>query len=489
MDIFDKLVRASSTKEELHSFLADNKNSIELSDFFSRQSYRNLQNSKQRIEEYILPRFGIYSQLDFTYPNNIALTSYLLELSERFGFLLEFQQLYNFYIKEKLHVPSRLNAASKYLIGITRIDDYFNRILDVLNLLKIAYLEEEDKQDTVVATFINFYAQVVHNFVSQNKDKVLEFREELVSFISDKDYLFLDTEIFQKSVSIGLEDNVDAYEKIQHILDEFLSRTQEYLRFNVHDLILEGGTRYEGLIQNIDKSFDSLRNLCSELYQQIANDSIFYSLQRGVAVLEDSNQLLAYMNSYGKMHNAKILSALNESNLPAEIFDNEIEIYDWGCGQGLASFVLFEKYPQIQSKVTLIEPSEIALKRAALHIKKISSETKIVTINKDLDSLVIQDFNSQSTNVKIHLFSNILDAELFSMAKLIELLKESFIDINYFICVSPFIDIKRVNRLNNFMGAFREFNGFKEYMSLDNPKGTWNGTNWSRAIRVFKAKI
>jgi hypothetical protein len=486
MDILDKLIQASSSKDELTIFLAENDNAVELTDFFISQPYSKLINSKNRIENYILyPGIIIFNQLDFENPNEIALVSYLLDYSERFGLITEFEQLFYLHKNKNLEITRRIKAASKFLIGITNISHYSDRIADVLGLLKTAYLEEEDSVKPIIATGVNFYAQVVHNFAAVNKNGVREFRANLERQIAKEDYSFLKNDIYALALNIEIENNVVAYCEIQSILDEYLSRKSEYLPFNQHSFLIEVGTNYVNQLQGIDVNFRSLTNLCSQLYRQIANDTIFNSLQRGVAVLQEQNQMLGYMHSYGNMHYAKIVSAINDVNILENLDDYKVEIYDWGCGQGIASFILQEFYEINNSKTVLIEPSEICLKRASAHLRKLNPEIEITTINKDLDSLTKKDFNSQIDSLKIHLFSNILDVQSFSMEKLLELINNGFKGNNSFVCVSPFINSIRTNRLNNFMEAFRQNTEFKELLKVDNMSGTWQG-NWSRSIRVFK---
>lgn len=487
MDIFEKLTVASVSIEKLNDFLNKNENSLELSDFFISQSYVELQKHKDKIVNYILLCFNVYERIDFSLPNQISFVSYLLEYSERFGLFTEFEGLYNLHLKKKLSISSRLEAASKYLIGIRNINDYADRISEVLNLLEKAYLEEEDNSKFVVATIVNYYAQVVYNFASQNKKGVERFRKKLNDLVVAK-YSFLQTEIYETALSLRLTDNVEVYQKIQGILDKYLLRTIKYQSFNRHTSLLEDGTRYAYLIKGITADFRSLRILCSKLYQRNADKSIFYSLQRGVAVLTEEKQMWAYMHSYGNMHYAKMFSAIDESNMLADVCEDNIEVYDWGCGQGLASFIFQEMHHINNSKVVLIEPSEICLKRAALHVRKINPKTEVITINKDLDSLAVNDFNSQMKAMKIHLFSNILDVQSFAMEKLLDLINESFYGSNIFVCVSPFINETRANRLNNFMNTFRNCQNFKTYLNIDNKKGNWE-RNWSRSIRVFRAII
>ena len=173
--------------------------------------------------------------------------------------------------------------------------------------------------------------------------------------------------------------------------------------------------------------------------------------------MTDENQLYAYMNSYGNMHYEKLIEALK--TLPKAFFDEETNIIDWGCGQAMASMAYFDFLNQIGTEqviknLTLIEPSEIALKRASLHIRNFSPATDIHTINKDLDALVNEDFIKNKTNTHIHLFSNILDIDEFSLTALLQLVDSNFPGDNYFICVSPYINDTRTSRLDAFVKFF-----------------------------------
>jgi hypothetical protein len=89
--------------------------------------------------------------------------------------------------------------------------------------------------------------------------------------------------------------------------------------------------------------------------------------------------------------------------------------------QALATIVLLEHLGEKNidlniDRVTLIEPSEIALKRASLHVKHFTPEVRMRTVLKDMDSLEATDVNSLDESVKIHLFSNILDVEAYFYA-------------------------------------------------------------------------
>ena len=487
MDILDKLIQASSTTENLENFLEINNNFTELYDFFITQSFQNLNTYSSKIVAYILPKYFIYSQLDFSKPNCKIFISFLLDVSERFGLLTEFQQLYQLHESKNIDVTSRLKAASLYLIGIINIGDYTDRIPNVFQLLLEGLSTEEDEEDKIIHTLINYYREVIYNFGAQNQQAVLQFKNTFITEIKQPEYSFLMTETLKNVLKVKTSDNIEANNKIQNILDNFLNRTNKYLPFNEHRFITEENTEYTNLLIETKYTFQAIRQIAVELYQQVADDKIFYSLQRGVKVLTEPNQLIAYMNSFGKMHYAKIISAI--AVVPSNIFLEDIEIYDWGCGQGLASYILLEQNPQIKPNITLIEPSELALKRASLHVNMFVPKSNITTINKDIDSLNHKDFNTNSLSIKVHLFSNILDIDLFSMTNLIQLVKQSFSGTNYFICVSPYVNIAKTNRLTNFMEAFKEYNSFHMLKSIDEPKANWPGRTWSRVIRVFKVDI
>ena len=64
-------------------------------------------------------------------------------------------------------------------------------------------------------------------------------------------------------------------------------------------------------------------------------DSEGRTLEHGTAVLETEEQCCAYMAAYGPMHRHKLQRALDENEFPYRALSNGVEIYDWGCGQGI----------------------------------------------------------------------------------------------------------------------------------------------------------
>ena len=192
------------------------------------------------------------------------------------------------------------------------------------------------------------------------------------------------------------------------------------------------------------------------------------------------------------MHKAKLVSAFN--HVPFSVLNSKtIEVIDWSCGQGLASIVLLEymREHNIQmsiDKVMLVEPSKIALQRASLHVRHFNNDISITTVLKDMDSLLSEDFNSSEHCVKLHLFSNILDVELFSMQHLIELTHKTFKGINYFVCVSPYINDVKTARIDSFVNSFNLNESFMLLHEDEARRGDWKN-GWTKVIRVAKAVL
>ena len=150
-------------------------------------------------------------------------------------------------------------------------------------------------------------------------------------------------------------------------------------------------------------------------------------LNHGVAVLQTEDALNCYMASYGQAHKEKIDEAVR--SFPWKELNTEIEIIDWGCGQGLASvhFIHYLRKNNLLSKlqkVTLIEPGLPALERALLHVSKsVGQHTQIQPIQKYLPSVFnnpdcIEELHIEEP-ICIHLFSNILDIPQINLKKLI----------------------------------------------------------------------
>ena len=118
-------------------------------------------------------------------------------------------------------------------------------------------------------------------------------------------------------------------------------------------------------------------------------------LNRGINLLSTEEALNCYMSAYGDMHVNKCRAAM--MNFPFDKLLGNIEIVDWGCGQGLGSATIIDILKQRDllrwlKKVTLIEPSERAIIRATLNIKLLTQNlVEIDTKNKYLPSKGISE--------------------------------------------------------------------------------------------------
>lgn len=491
MNIIDKLISASTTKDTLTTFLKQELNAVY--DLLLTTNYHDLKKERKRLELYINQHLKVIKKLNFDIPEVKIFVSLLLEISERFGFLMPFQRLYKTLEKNNCEISSRLKAASHYLIKIKSIDDYKSRLKEILDKLKTA-LEEEDGDSTIIATIMNYYATVVHNFGKENKNGVGEIRNLLCAESNKKKYLFLNNKLVVTALSYSIKENKKTYHNIQTLLDDFLSQKKHYRHYIGDDFLLETKTDYEKNLKILKPNFQEIRGLCQHEYLALNDDNIYYTLGRGVAILEEEKQLYSYMYSYGNMHYHKMMSAFD--SLPTDIFKNNISVIDWGCGQALASVCLLEyinskDYTNIVKDITLIEPSEIAIKRGSLHVLQYNPTIDLKTINTDLNSLEKAYFKNSNETINIHLFSNILDIDDFSLNDLLNLINDTFDGINYFICVSPYINFTKTNRLNQFMNYFSDKDDFLIIKEINNRhKYEWKSDkSWTRVIRVFKAKF
>ncbi|GHT61854.1 hypothetical protein FACS189451_04800 [Bacteroidia bacterium] len=232
-------------------------------------------------------------------------------------------------------------------------------------------------------------------------------------------------------------------------------KKSKMFRYRKCHSLIESDTVYCKELLTTKNTFEDIRNLSVCRYRSLDDaeqNRLYSSLENGEAILNEENQICTYMYAYGNMHKAKLLSAF-------EAFpdiSSKVNIIDWSCGQGIASMIFLEKYGcGSVNHITLIEPSEIALKRAALHCKKYCPDISLKTICKEINNVKKQDFSHSKSAVTIHLFSNILDMHCYSQEKLIELLKKIQSGVNYFVCVSPYINATRAQKLETFKTHFQ----------------------------------
>lgn len=218
-------------------------------------------------------------------------------------------------------------------------------------------------------------------------------------------------------------------------------------------------------------------------------DATGRNLERGTAVLETGELCSAYMVAYGRMHQKKLYYALDKAcgkgNFPYDAVRDGVEIYDWGCGQGIGSLAVIENLRKegllsCLKKITLEEPSDIARGRAVLHVKQaldIDSHTLIEERSEYLPSDGASVSTIQCIDVKqpcaIHIFSNILDIESVSLKGVSKLITSSGIR-HIVLCIGP--ANRNESRINSFKNYFKDngiqvFANFRETNFGKHPNG------------------
>lgn len=189
--------------------------------------------------------------------------------------------------------------------------------------------------------------------------------------------------------------------------------------------------------------------------------------EHGRKVLQTEEELNAYIAAYGEMHIVKCRAALQ--NFPFEELEMfPFEIFDWGCGQGLATLTLLDmlyerKMLSRLKRIFLIEPSIHALKRAEAWVRQSSMPSiEIIAVNKYIpnDKNATMPEITCSTRISVNLFSNILDIRTLSLAWLANKVS-SLAPVNFNICIGPKFTQNTNTRVNDFCGYFQP----QEYFS------------------------
>ena len=243
----------------------------------------------------------------------------------------------------------------------------------------------------------------------------------------------------------------------------------------------ESRTTYSYLIEHMqepsflkvwDIAFDFVRKLPSDLC-----DELHESLNRGVDVLDSEPLLQMYIYAFGKMHNAKLQYAFE--HLQKNVFKyREIEIIDYGCGQGLATicyhdFLQGHNIEQMVKRITLIEPSTMALSRAELLCSRFYPDAEIIAINKQFDDLTNEDLSISPDIPTVHLLSNILDVDSYDLQHFSRIVKKQSVGDNEYVLVSPMQNTMRIQRLRDFVTTIEKNLYFEQYLDkrqLDSEK-------------------
>ena len=137
-------------------------------------------------------------------------------------------------------------------------------------------------------------------------------------------------------------------------------------------------------------------------------------IQRATAPIQYKIDLLTYNACYAASHIARLRTLLGYFTFNFKEDTGLIRVFDYGCGQGLASLVFLEKLQQqhvrLNVELHLIEPSALALQHAEHYVRQHPAtqyhDVQILTHLTTLNHLPTIDHPATHT---FHLFSNVLD--------------------------------------------------------------------------------
>ena len=230
-------------------------------------------------------------------------------------------------------------------------------------------------------------------------------------------------------------------------------------------MLIEQNTNYAFKLKYMgNPSFEKVRDLSTRFYRELPKelqDELYEALNRGVDILDSEPQMVTYLYAFGPMHQAKLNYAFK--HLPEEFLAQpEINIIDYGCGQALgtmcyADFLRENGCEQKIKTITLIEPSEMCLKRAAIHASAFFPDAEIKTINKTIDELNEVDIYFDEIFPTLHILSNVLDILDFDIERFADLIKGQIKGFNQFVCVGPFFGFPgKDNRMKDFCSIIND---------------------------------
>ena len=476
----ERLASLSNSSKRLDHFIEHH---IEDIISFFDYDYTILKSKRFEIEEYIIDFEEIIEQLDYSKFYNSYFILKLLEFYEKFRLSGGFEVAYSISKNNELGIGKRLEIAKKFLLEIRKKEDHLLLFDEVLESLQESYIKEEDDNRLVLATFANYITNI--SLSTYNVDpKILNIALKDIDIARER-YTFLDDSFIDEILKIGFENKLS-----QDILIlERLFRKKTIIAYSSNEKLIEIDTIYSNIIKKISASYTSIRSYCLKLYKSNTKkdqELIFQKLLHGVRIIDQEDLLYGYMASFGVKHFKKI-DLILKYLLPID--SERVNVIDWGCGQALASMIFLERTQYsnlVIERVILNEPSELSIKRGALHLSRFIDENIIKTVNKDIDSLTGFDVATGNNADNIHFFSNILDIELFNIYNLQDLISKTFNGVNYFVVASPYITRHKRDRIELFVNFFEKkyASNFTSIFSKDQIGG-----KTTMVIRVFKVEL
>ncbi len=114
-------------------------------------------------------------------------------------------------------------------------------------------------------------------------------------------------------------------------------------------MLIEQTTTYAYKLKYLDNpTFDKVRGFAKKFIDDLPKelvDGLYSQLERGVVQIDSEPQMLVYLYSFGKMHQAKLHKAFE--NIPPVFFEQPvINIIDYGSGQAIETMCYVDNFAE-----------------------------------------------------------------------------------------------------------------------------------------------
>jgi len=453
---FTQNLKSIKTKTEFSKYLESCFTDLE--GYFNTLKSEELNELKFEIEELL---YDLEDHQLILHDNTPIINAFLILLAQKFeqaGLIGAITNILNYL--PQCGVKNRLEAAKLYLKVNDISKDYFNQFHKILMLISTSVCQEEVEHNAINALGL-YYLTALAQFTRVQNSSLANQLKDL--FISHKEqYPLLKNPLIQEIVSQISIENYAA--KISTVKEKMDSSTPSIsnCHLTIASVKMEEGVYAQKLHSLSEPSFDKIREIAFSYIKSIGDSEILYEqLLRGEAIIDTVDLLYKYMVSFGAKHKIKLYSAFDA--VADKLHGETVNVIDWGCGQALASVTLLnyieEKHINLTVKnICLIEPSSLALSRGLLHVDIFKiNPINVVGINSNLDCLNQEELYFDKNCKTIHLFSNILDIEGFTLnTDFFHKVSSTLQNDSLFVCVSPNINDKRNTRLDLFYKFFDE---------------------------------
>lgn len=481
--IFSNNLEQLKNKSEFESYLESC--FLELENFFDSKGTEDINDIGLDLEKILN---DLQSNNFICQQNSNIVNAFLILLAQQFEKIINIK-LMELVVKflSECGIKKRIEASLLYLNQENLPKIYFENFDKIISLLSDS-VKDDENNSKASNIFFQFYSTAYNYFNQKNDQDSLSLFNQLFIENESKYSSFIQSKAFLDEILTHANINYEELINTNRFLLEYQPSGDACEIMDEGIVLKENGEYAENLYSLDNPTFDDIKKISSNYINLIGNpNELFYQLNRGMKVIDNEKLLYKYLQAFGSKHKIKLYSAYDE--IFEKIQNKKFNIIDWGCGQAFATMILLDyaKNKNIEldmSDIILIEPSELALSRGILHIDILKQkEYNIKPINCNIDCIKEGDISFDNDYFTLHLFSNILDIEDFSMSNLLHKISSDIKVENLFICLSPKINDKRNNRLDMFYKFFDENFDTELLSSRDTDIG-----NSTRYEKIFEVK-